>query len=697
MRLARVAVPIPKEDTFVYELPTGEEPEPGLRVLVPFRGRRIWGTVLGEERSRPTREIKRVAGIPEPRLRLTPELLDLCRWVASYYSATLGEVLHAAAPSPAALTRRAPRTEDEEDGGWLASMPPAEPDLNPDQREALAALTGALSEKAFRAFLLYGVTGSGKTAVYLHAALEAVRRGGQALILVPEIALSPQALDTFRRSGLERVALYHSTLRPRERIDVWRAVAEQKLDLVVGTRSAIFLPFRDLRFIAVDEEQDGAYKQADAPRYHARDVALVRAQRLGATAVLSSATPSLESYARAARGTYGLLRLPRRVDGRPLATVRVADLRVRAAAGVAGIGSGVTQAGGDLRRSKDSRDAKGSRDAGASRYLSPMLLEAIDRMLQRREQGILFLNRRGHSTYLQCRGCGEVARCTECEVSLTVHSEDGMLRCHYCGAQRKLAPACPGCGAADLWFGGVGIQKIEREVARRFPLARIARLDLDAVRRRGAPGVILRAFREARTDLLLGTQMVTKGFDFPGVTLVGIIVADLQLYLPDFRAAERTFQLLTQVAGRAGRGESPGEVIMQSYNPEHPALRAAAAQDFPAFFRMESEERRELLYPPFGHLVEIELRGRVLERVANAADVARRVFMGVAAGNDVDVLGPSPKPLSRIQGKDRWHLLLRSASRKTLHTVLGQGLAELKGRKLHGVTLTVDVDPRQLL
>jgi len=690
MRLARVAVPIPKDDTFVYELPAGEEAEPGLRVLVPFRGRRIWGTVLGEERSRPAREIKRVAGIPEPRLRLTPELLDLCRWVASYYAATLGEVLHSAAPSPAALTRRAARTEDEEDGGWLASMPPAEPDLNPDQREALSALTGALTEKAFRAFLLYGVTGSGKTAVYLHAALEAVRRGGQALILVPEIALSPQALDAFRRSGLERVALYHSTLRPRERIDVWRAVAEHKLDLVVGTRSAIFLPFRDLRFIAVDEEQDGAYKQADAPRYHARDVALVRAQRLGATAVLSSATPSLESYARAARGTYGLLRLPRRVDGRPLATVRVADLRVRAVGSAFG-------ASGSTREAKEPREAKGSRDAGASRYLSPMLLEAIERMLARREQGILFLNRRGHSTYLQCRGCGEVARCTECEVSLTVHSEDGMLRCHYCGAQRKLAPACPGCGAADLWFGGVGIQKIEREVARRFPLARIARLDLDAVRRRGAPGAILRAFREGRTDLLLGTQMVTKGFDFPGVTLVGIIVADLQLYLPDFRAAERTFQLLTQVAGRAGRGESPGEVIMQSYNPEHPALRAAAAQDFPSFFRMESEERRELMYPPFGHLVEIEIRGRVLERVADAAGIARRVFLEVGAGGGVDILGPAPKPLSRIKGEERWHLLLRSPSRKSLHNTLAQGLAELRGRKLPGVTIAVDVDPRQLL
>ena len=670
MRLIRVAVPVPTEESFVYELPSEEEAEPGLRVLVPFGRRRVWGTVLGEERSRPTRAIRRIAGIPEPRLRLTQELLDLCQWVAGYYASTLGEVLHAAAPSPSALTRRAPRAIDPDEGGWLASMPPSEPELNVDQRDALRALKEALAEEVFRPFLLYGVTGSGKTAVYLHAALEAVRAGGQALILVPEIALSPQAIDAFRRTGLERVALYHSTLRPRERTDVWRAVAAGELDLVVGTRSAVFLPFPRLRFLAVDEEQDGAYKQEDAPRYHARDVALVRAQRLKATIVLSSATPSLESYARAARGTYALLRLPERVDGRPLPTVRVADLRIR---------------------------TRGAGEGPQSRFLGPMLLEAIGRTLERREQGILFLNRRGHSTYLQCRGCGKVARCERCEVSLTVHAEEAMLRCHYCGAQRRLSPACSGCGASDLWFGGVGIQKIEREVARIFPQARLARLDLDAVRRRGAPGVILRAFRDGKTDLLLGTQMVTKGFDFPGVTLVGIIIADLQLYLPDFRAAERTFQLLTQVAGRAGRGKMPGEVIMQSYNPEHPALRCAAAQDYPAFYRLEAEERRELSYPPFGHLVEIEIRGKVKERVISGAKAALRVFSESGAGSGVDVLGPAPKPISRIQGLERWHLLLRSSSRKALHGALERGLPELKKLRLPGLHLSVDVDPRQLL
>jgi primosomal protein N' (replication factor Y) (superfamily II helicase) len=504
-----------------------------------------------------------------------------------------------------------------------------------------------------------------------------VLAGGQALILVPEIALSPQTLDSFRQGGFEKVALYHSTLRPRERADVWNGVARGSVDLVVGTRSAVFLPFRDLRFIAVDEEQDGAYKQDESPRYHARDVALVRAQRLGITAVLSSATPSLESYARAERGDHALLRLTQRVDGRPLASVRLADLR---------------------RRTKP-------RDGSGSKHLTPPLLDAMARTLERGEQGILFLNRRGHSTYLQCKGCGGVARCASCDVPLTVHAEDASLRCHYCNATRKLDPACPACGAADMWFGGVGIQKVEREVARLFPSARIARLDLDAVRRRGSAAAILGSFREGRIDFLLGTQMVAKGFDFPGVTLVGVIVADLQLYLPDFRAAERTFQLLTQVAGRAGRGAQPGEVIMQSYDPDHPALRAASQQDFGAFYGREARERRELAYPPFGHLVEIEISGTDEARVQRAGALAKRaltesarsIFGRTSASSPIEILGPAPKPLARLKGKDRWHLVARSRTRPALRAWLEDALPRLQALKVHGTRIAIDVDPHQLL
>ncbi|HET9251209.1 MAG TPA: primosomal protein N', partial [Candidatus Eisenbacteria bacterium] len=441
------------------------------------------------------------------------------------------------------------------------------------------------------------------------------------------------------------------------------------------------------------------YKQEDSPRYHARDVALVRAQRRGAVIVLSSATPSLESYAKAATGATALLRLPSRVDGRPLATVRVADLRVRARAGAG------TPAGADAAAATGATTADGtaptggpatpSQDRPTSRWLGPLLLEGMERTLARREQGILFLNRRGHSTHVQCKGCGDVASCTRCDVSLTVHSEDQTLRCHYCGAVRRLLPACRSCGATDLWLGGVGIQKIEREVARVFPTARIARLDLDAVRRRGAAASILRSFRKGETDFLLGTQMVTKGFDFPGVTLVGIVLADLQLYLPDFRAAERTFQLLTQVAGRAGRGASPGEVIMQSWNPDHPALRCAAAQDYEAFFATESEERRELRYPPFGHLIEIEVRGKTPENVIRGSERIRDVLRRGAAG--VDVLGPAPKPISRIQGWERWHLLLRSSSRPALRARIEEALPKVRALKLPGLHVAVDVDPRQLL
>ena len=675
MALVRVAVPIPlaREEALVYEIPEEENPEIGLRVLVPVGPRRVWGTVLGVESSAPGFRVRKITGIPEPRLVVTPELLDLCRWVADYYAANLSDVLQAAVPSPSGLTRRAPRAEAEDAAAWLQVAPPGKDELNEEQGVALASLEEAIRSREFRAFLLFGVTGSGKTAVYLHAAAEALRSSGQTLILVPEIALSPQTLDSFRRAGFTRVALYHSTLRPRERADVWRAAAAGEVDLVVGTRSAVFLPFRNLRLIVVDEEQDGAYKQDDAPRYHARDVALVRAQRLGGVAVLASATPSMETFARVKRGSCGLLRLRQRIDGRPLPTVRVTDLRHRPAAGA----------------------AAGS--PSGSRFLGPTLVESMARTLERREQAILFLNRRGHSTYLQCRGCGDVARCERCDVSFTVHLADQSLRCHYCGAERPLKPSCAGCGAVNLWFGGVGIQRVEREVARIFPTARLARLDFDATRKRGSAASILGAFRAGETDILLGTQMVTKGFDFPLVTLVGIIVADLQLYLPDFRAAERTFQLLTQVAGRAGRGERAGEVILQTYDPDHPALRCAAAQDFEMFYEQEAAERRELRYPPFGHLVEVEIRGTRKERVIREATLLFDSLSSVARGLDVELLGPAPKPISRIQGTERWHILIRSGSRKLIQTLLRNALPILRARRSSGIRVTIDVDPRQVL
>lgn len=669
MRLVRVAVPIPKNDTYVYALPDGEPPEPGLRVLVPLGRRRLSGTVLEEAAEAPRGvAVRPLLGIPEPRLTLTPEILALCRWVADYYAAGLGETLAAAAPTLTALRRRAARAAEEDEEVPHGGPPPSREALNDEQRLALEALEGSIAAGGFHAFLLYGVTGSGKTAVYLHAALAAIRAGGQALALVPEIALAPQAADAFRRAGA-RVALYHSDLRPRERVDVWRSAAAGELDVVVGTRSAVFLPMPRLRLLIVDEEQDGAYKQDEAPRYHARDVALVRAQRLRIPALLASATPSLESYARAARGDCALLRLSHRVDRRPLATVRLADLRHR------------------------TRPAEGP----SSKHLTPPLLEAMARTLERKEQGILFLNRRGHSTYLQCRGCGEVARCEHCDVPLTVHAEDSVLRCHYCNASRRLAAACPACGAADLWFGGVGIQKIEREVARLFPEARIARLDLDAVRRRGSAAAILRAFRARQLDFLLGTQMVTKGFDFPGVTLVGVIVADLQLYLPDFRAAERTFQLLTQVAGRAGRGDQPGEVIMQSFDPDHPALRAAAAQDFEVFYAREARERRELSYPPFGHLLEVEISGKGTERVLKGGQRVKQLFARTSGAAALEILGPAPKPLARLSGRERWHVLVRARSRAALRSALAEALPKLRDERLPGLRLAVDVDPHQLL
>jgi primosomal protein N' (replication factor Y) len=626
--------------------------------------------VLGVESKPPDFRVRKISGIPEPRVVVTPELLDLCRWVSDYYAANLSDVLQAAVPSPGGLTRRALRSAPEAETAWLAVAPPRREELNEEQRDALSALEEAVRSRAFAAFLLFGVTGSGKTAVYLHAAAEALRAGGQTLILVPEIALSPQTLDSFRRAGFGRVALYHSTLRPRERADVWRAVSAGEIDLVVGTRSAVFLPFRNLRLVVVDEEQDSAYKQGDAPRYHARDVALVRARRLGAVAVLASATPSLETFARVKQGRCGLLRLPRRIDGRPLPTVRTTDLRIRPVEA-----------------------------APASRFLSAILVEAMARTLERREQAILFLNRRGHSTYLQCRGCGEVARCDRCDVSFTVHLADQTLLCHYCGAERKLLPSCPGCGASNLWFGGVGIQRIERDVARLFPLARIARLDFDATREARSRGFDPGRFPHGRDGFLLGTQMVAKGFDFPMVTLVGIIVADLRNSTCPTSARGRAprSQLLTHVAVRHGRGDRPGEVILQSYDPDHPALRCAAAQDFEMFYEQEAAERRELGYPPFGHLVEIEVRGAKKERVMREIGALKTALAPIARRMGVELLGPAPKPIARIQGADRWHILVRSGSRSAIQSFLKSALPIVRGKRPSSVHVAVDVDPRHVL
>ncbi len=567
----------------------------------------------------------------------------------------------------------------------------APPELTPEQRAAVDAIA---EHTAFQVLLLHGVTGSGKTEVYLQAAARIHASGRAVLFLVPEIALTHQLVARVRERFGARVAILHSGLGPGERWDEWRRVVRGEARIVVGARSAIFAPIADLGLVVVDEEHDAAYKQDEGVRYHARDLAIVRAKLAGAPVILGSATPSVESYQQALDGKYRLLSLPQRVAGRPLPAVEVLDLRtltpVLEGAGAAG-------AGPHRRRGPMMVQAHGRReDEPPSMLLSAPLLAAIGDTLARGEQALLFLNRRGFARALQCIGCGEPAGCPACSVSLTLHERRAVLLCHHCGYARPARSPCTGCGRDLLRATIEGTERIESEVAARFPGARVGRLDRDTTSNKGAHRRILEAWEGGTLDILIGTQMVAKGHDVHGVTLVGVLLADVALNMPDFRAAERAFQLLTQVAGRAGRGTRPGRVLVQTYRPAHHSLIAAAAHDYAGFAPRELSLRRELAYPPFARLVVLRLEGVEAERTEQAA-VALATF-GRTLDKAVTLRGPAPAPLERLRNRYRWQLLLGSPSVRALHQGTRRLLAHWRGmRAARSVRLVVDVDPVSML
>ncbi|MDI3316418.1 MAG: primosomal protein N' [Bacillota bacterium] len=740
MRLAAVAVDVAAAATdrlFDYWIPPEwiGRLEPGWRVRVPFGHSRREGFVieLRREPSVPASRVRSIAAVLDPMPALTPEALELARWLARAYGTTLvqalrvmlpaglrgdrirqrsEEVLH---PGPAfaaaveegqrlsaarrrvlALLQGAPgpwrRPELERAAGVSAatlrlmvragllsverrplprSPQPApvagderRPELTPDQAEAVAAVRRALAEGLPTVFLLEGVTGSGKTEVYLRALEAVLEAGRQAIVLVPEIALTPQTVARFRGRFGDGVAVFHSGLSDGERYDEWWRVRRGEASLVVGARSAVFAPCQRLGLIVVDEEQEASYKQEETPRYHARSVALERARRARCPVILGSATPALESMAEAARGHYHLLRLPTRVNGRPLPAAEVVDMRKELAEG---------------NRSLFSR----------------RLAEALDETLARGEQSVLLLNRRGFHTFVLCRECGYVLRCPHCAVSLAYHADQQLLRCHYCGWAERPPSRCPGCGGTALGYHGSGTQRVEEELAQRWPGARVLRMDADSTVRKGAHEAIYRRFLRGEADILVGTQMVAKGWDVGGVTLVGVINADTALNLPDFRAAERTFQLLTQAAGRAGRGDRPGRVVIQSFAPEHYAIQAALRMDPEAFARLELPVRRELGYPPYRRLVRLlALAARPQEAEQAAEAVARRLRASLPPG--ARLIGPSEAPLGRLKGQSRWHLLLSGERVGALRDAALAAVAEA-GRAAGEVRLLVDVDPVSLL
>jgi primosomal protein N' (replication factor Y) len=509
--------------------------------------------------------------------------------------------------------------------------------------------------------LLYGVTASGKTEVFLHAIAEVMAQGRQAIVLMPEISLTAQAIGIYRARFGDRVAILHSALSTGERWDECARVSSGEAAVIIGARSALFAPTRALGLIVIDEEHETSYKQEQAPRYHARDVALKRGELNSCPVVLASATPAVESFYLAEAGRHRLLRLPTRVEDRPMPSVRVVDLR------------------------------------GAARHpaiFSGPLRQGIAERLQAGEQAILFLNRRGYATFLLCPACGHSVRCADCGVALTFYQQDNRIRCHHCGLSLHAPDTCAKCGGRQFSFSGFGTERVESELMRLFPQARPGRMDRDTTAGKGAHLRIVSSFREAETNILIGTQMVAKGFDFPGVTLVGVISADTALNLPDFRAGERTFQLLTQVAGRSGRGEKEGEVVVQTYQPEHYAVLAAAEQDYEAFYRQEIEMRRELGYPPFSQLANLVFTSESkLEAESRAAAVAQLITASDPAG-EVAVLGPAPAPLERLRGRYRWHLLVRGPEgivQPTLRAALAAAPEWPQG------SMVVDVDPVSLM
>jgi len=534
------------------------------------------------------------------------------------------------------------------------------PDLTANQESAVRKIDHTIEADEHASFLLYGVTASGKTEVFLRCIERALAKGRQAIVLMPEISLTAQAMAIYRARFGDRVAILHSNLSLGERWDEWQRIRTGEAGVVIGARSAVFAPIRNLGLIVVDEEHETSYKQEQAPRYHTREVALKRGELNCCPVILASATPSLEAFYDAELGRHTILRLPARVDDRPLPKVQIVDMR---------------------------------NSSGKRPILSSVLRQALADGLRRGEQAILLLNRRGFATFLLCPSCGESVRCPDCGVALKYHRVDRQIRCHHCGMSANAPEICAKCGSCQMRFSGHGTERVEREIQKLFPRARLGRMDRDTTARKGSHVRIFNRFQGGETDVLIGTQMVAKGFDFRGVTLVGVISADTALNLPDFRAAERTFQLLTQVSGRAGRGEREGVVLVQTYCPDADSIRAAMTHDYDLFYRKEIENRRELSYPPITQIINIVISAEGDDIASErAADVA--AALKAAVEDEVTVLGPAPAPLARLRRRYRWHVVVKGKKGATQRVVRGALLS--MGRNEPG-TLSVDVDPVSLM
>ena len=753
--IVEVAIPLPLEGHFHYLVPERLRPLalPGTRVLVPFGRRKVTGYLLGQAADAGG-ELKEVLEVLDEAPLFTAGELEFYRWIAGYYLHPLGEVIKMALPAGINLVSRY-RCETAEDGTpvlreflsggksvrterFYASVPEAGAKprgkgveilefleflrengeggedgemsgaalrarfghctpqlnrlvelravrcverevyrdpfraesfgrdtvlaLNADQAAAFSRIGAAIAANVFAPFLLHGVTGSGKTEVYLQAIALALAAGKSALVLVPEIALTPQLVGRFKRRFDCGIAVLHSGLSDGERYDEWRRIRRGEAVIVIGARSALFAPLTRLGVIVVDEEHEGSYKQSEGVRYNSRDLALVRGKQASAVVVLGSATPLVTSYYAAAQGRLGYLHLPSRVRELPMPETAMLD-------------------------------ARGQR---GKTFLQP-LIDAIEENLDAGGQTLLFLNRRGFATYLVCQACGHVLRCPNCEVTLTYHRGKGRHVCHYCDYSLAAPSSCPACRASEITLLGRGTERVEDEVKELFPLARVARMDRDSTKGKGGHARVLKSLEDGSVDILIGTQMIAKGHDFPGVTLVGVVSADASLNLPDFRSSERTFQLVTQVMGRAGRGDKPGRVLVQTLAPEHYALIHAVNHDYEGFYAQEIAFREDVGYPPFTHLASLTISGIAAPQAEKSAQEAASLLRKIKGDCRlrVEILGPVTAPLGKVRGRFRWQILLKGRERSELHRVLFHFRSGFSHPS--PVRLVVDVDPVEML
>ncbi|MEH7388305.1 primosomal protein N' [Bacillus sp. JJ1521] len=534
--------------------------------------------------------------------------------------------------------------------------------LTDEQQNAITPILASIEDVFHKVFLMYGVTGSGKTEVYMQAIDAVLKKGKEAIVLVPEISLTPQMVSRFKGRFGSRVAVMHSGLGIGEKYDEWRKIYRKEVSVVVGARSAIFAPFENIGIIIIDEEHESSYKQEDNPRYHARDVAIFRGQLHNAPVILGSATPTLESFARASKNVYELIALKERVNSRPLPTVEIVDMRE------------------ELRN-------------GNRSMFSNVLFEKLTARLERNEQSVLFLNKRGHSSFVMCRDCGYVANCPHCDISLTYHRPHHRLRCHYCGYETFMPNTCNECGSEHIRFFGTGTQKVEEELAKVLPEARVIRMDVDTTSRKGAHEKLLKEFGEGRADILLGTQMIAKGLDFPNVTLVGVLTADTMLNLPDFRSSEKTFQLLTQVSGRAGRHELPGEVVIQSYTPEHYSIELASHHNYDGFYQNEMHIRKAHAYPPFYYLALVTVTHPELTKTVDVAEKIA-IYLRKSLSNQSIILGPVTSPIARINNRYRYQCMIKYKNEPNLNKLL-KGILDRYQREIaqNSLTLSIDLNP----